>query len=93
MLCAPQMEPRYYDGYVLEGKGIGVRFLTGEKIFLLTVSRLILNPPPLSFLSNGCWLFFSRGLRRLRREADHSYPSGSNVKNASSYIIALHTSS
>jgi hypothetical protein len=56
MLLAPQMEPRWTTCWKV--KEFGVWFLAGEKILLLAVSRLILNPLLSVFYPMGASCFF-----------------------------------
>jgi hypothetical protein len=71
----------YRLGYVLDGRGIGVLFLVGANIILLTtVFRLILRPtqPPEKWVSRA----LCAELQRPVLEADISFPSSAQIKNA-----------
>jgi hypothetical protein len=59
---------------------MGLDFRQGQDIFRFSVaSRPALGPiqPPLQWLQAG----LSPGIKRQKREADHSHPSGVEVKN------------
>jgi hypothetical protein len=64
---------------VLFWAGVGILF------FLSSPPRQDRLWGPPSFLSNGCWGFFLRGVKRPGCEADHSLRSSDGVKNAWSY--------
>jgi hypothetical protein len=69
-------------GYGLDDRGLESR--QGLEIFLFTtLSRPVLGPtqPPIQWIPGA----LSLGVKRERREADHSPPSSSEVKNAWSY--------
>jgi hypothetical protein len=71
-------------GYGLEDRGSTVRFPAGMGIFLFTtVSRTALRPtqPPIQWVQGD----HSLGVKRPRREADHSPPSSARIKNAWNY--------
>jgi hypothetical protein len=88
-------EPGYFNGtalgYRLDDGGFQSR--KGLEIFLFTTaSRPVLRPyqPPIQWIPGD----LSLGIKRPRRETDHSPPSGAEVKNAWSYTstspIRLH---
>jgi hypothetical protein len=62
-----------------------VLFLAGSRTFLFTVFRPVLEPtkPPIQWI---LW-FPSPGVKQLGHEADYSFPSSAQVKNAWSYIL------
>jgi hypothetical protein len=80
-------------GYGLDDRGSRVRFPAGAgNFFFTTVSRTTLGPtqPPIQFAAGA----LSLRVKRPGREADHSPPSSTEVKNAWSYTstppIRLH---
>jgi hypothetical protein len=68
-----------------------VRILEGTRDF----SLLQYHPDrlwcPRSLLSNGYWRIFTRGLKQLGSEADHSPPSRVKVKNGDAIPSLLDT--
>jgi hypothetical protein len=78
-------EPRYLS-YGLDDRGFESR--QGLGIFLFTTaSRPTLGPtqPPVQWVPGA----LSLGVKRPRREAEHSPPSSAEVKNAWSYTSTL----
>jgi hypothetical protein len=80
-------------GYGLDDRGSGVDSRRGLGIFLFTTaSRTVLGPtqPPFQWVPGP----LSLGVKRPGHEADHSPPSGVEVKNARNYTstppIRLH---
>jgi hypothetical protein len=68
----------------------GVRFPTRQDIFLFsTGSRPALEPtqPSIQWVPRG----FSLGVKRRSREAEHSLPSGAEVKNCGALPPLPHT--
>jgi hypothetical protein len=89
-------DPGYFSdialGYCLDGRGFDFR--QGLGIFLFTTScRLVWGPthPPIQWIPGA----LSTGVKRPRREDDHSTPSSAVVKNAwnctSTSPIRLHS--
>jgi hypothetical protein len=75
--------------YELDDRGSRVRFPEEAGNFLFTtVSRTALRPtqPPIQWVPGDR----SLGVKRPRREADHSPPSSADVKNAWSYTSTPH---
>jgi hypothetical protein len=66
-------------GYGLDDRGVGVRVPIRSRIFS-TSSRPALGPiqPPIQGVSEA----LSVGVKRPGREADHSFPTSAEVKNA-----------
>jgi hypothetical protein len=65
-------------GYGMDGRGSRVRFPAGLGIFLFTASRTALGPtqPPIQWGPGA----LSLGVKRPGREADHSTPSSTEIK-------------
>jgi hypothetical protein len=78
-------------GYGLDDRGVGVRVPVGSRIFTsLRLPDRLWGPPNL--LSNGYRGFFSWGVKRPGREADHSPPTVAEVKKMWIYTcpVRLH---
>jgi hypothetical protein len=79
-------------GYGLDGRGIGVRVDVGAKIFLVSTScRPVLGPtkPPIKWVP---WTS-SPGVKRPRREVDHSPLSSTEVEKVGAIPHSPHKSS
>jgi hypothetical protein len=74
----------WYPWTRLQAGWSGVRFLAQARSFSSPKHLGWLCSPP-SLLVNGYWKVISPGLKRLGREADHSFPSSAHVKNDRSY--------
>jgi hypothetical protein len=70
-------------GYGFDDRGVGVRVSVGSRIFCSSHRREWLWCPP-NLLSNGYRGFFP-GVKRLRREADHSPSTTAEVKQIRIY--------
>jgi hypothetical protein len=74
-------------GYGLDDCGSRVRFPAVLGIFFITVSLPSLGPtqPPIQCITGA----LSPGVKRPEREADHSPPTGAEVKNTWSHTSTL----
>jgi hypothetical protein len=79
------------NGYVLGDRGSGFDFRRGLGIFLFTTESrpaLGLTQPPIQWVPGA----LSLGVKRPRREADHSPPSSAEVKECVEvYLHSLNT--
>jgi hypothetical protein len=76
--------------YRLDARGVGVRFPTGVRDFAFpTSSRLAVGPTQLP----SQWIrpAFSKEMKWLGRESDHSTPSSVDVKNGGAVSPFLNT--
>jgi hypothetical protein len=78
--------------YWLDDKEVGVRVLVQSGIFTTPCRPHWLCGSP-SLLPNGCRGFFTRGLKRTGREADHSPPTRTEVKKKVIYTSTPYMSS
>jgi hypothetical protein len=70
-------------GYGLDDQGVGVRVPVGSRILFSKSSRPALGPtqPPIQWVPGT----LSPGVKHQRREADHSPPTGVEVKKTYNY--------
>jgi hypothetical protein len=79
-------------GYGLDDRGVGVRVPVASRILVSPYRPDRLSGPPTSYPMDTGGLF-PPGVKRQRREADHSLPTSSEVRKTWIYISTPHTPS